>query len=107
MSTLTQLSRQLDNAVRALGAELAKTPHENGFEFTVTIGKSYRENPIKIAYAVGQHYGSKTIGNDADAVVTEWRRREGWNDAHEPIELLEAPKGWDKAETTNEDEIPF
>lgn len=92
MTTLAQLSRQLDNALRAFAIELAKGQGETSYEFHAYIEKSSYSNAAKIGYTLAQDYEAKTKGNDAGAVLTEWRRRQGWNEAHEPMVLIEAPK---------------
>lgn len=94
MSTLAQLSRQLDNALRAFAVELARSAQDSGFEFITTVSKRDSSDGAKITYSCGPYYGDKTRGNDAGATLTESRRRQGWNDAHEPMVLLEGPKAY-------------
>ncbi len=106
MSTLAQLSRQLDNALRAFAVELARSA-DKGYEFTCLISKREYETGSKIEYACGSYYGDKARGNDAGATLLESRRRQGWNEAHEPMALIKGPKAEAGSGSRQDDEVPF
>lgn len=85
------MMKDFDNAVAdfavALRAELQKVESLSRFEFGVEISGRVHDGELKINYKCGEYSYSadKTEGGRATAVVKEFLRRKGWNEANAPL----------------------
>lgn len=106
MNNLTKVARDLENALRAFSQELARGAGDS-YEFEACIKKKTYNNTPLLSFKASEGYSNGVEGNAAEAVWNEFCRRKGWNEAHEPMALLEAPEPAQAPVTSSDDEIPF
>lgn len=83
-------------------------------DFDIEIDGRLHDGELKIKFSVGSVYetGGKVEGGSIDAVLQEYKRRFGWDQRNQPLELSFSPKPSlieeiiDPSVTTDE-EIPF
>lgn len=86
----------LHNLVQELAKDLCKTAADRAGEdryevdFSIHIDKSTYGNAPIIKYSIGSY--PPVDGADLMAVIEEYYRRKGWNEANRPMVLLEAPQ---------------
>lgn len=107
MSNLTVVSRNLELALEAFAKELhSLCPEGKQYSFSASSQKEdYGLNGPKMVYSVSGVYGTDSCrGNTCEATVEEYFRRQGWNQAHEPMVLIaqQEPKT-----LSVDDDIPF
>ena len=84
--------------------ELSKVETLSEFKIDIEISGRVHDGDVKLEYALSRSaYGSgKVTGDNIQAVLDEFLRRNGWEAVHAPKAI-----GYEKVTSDDSDEIPF
>ena len=103
-----------DIVTRELSAQAERLVFCGAKEFTISveIAKSTYSDTILTSFSCRGGYGNSVKGNNLHDTVTEYVRRQGWNEANKPMTLIGVKKAENSDDATLkavpvDDEIPF
>lgn len=84
---MDNLHREIILATTAVRKRLADADIGGSFTLNINVSGRIQEGEVKCEYKLCKNYGADTKGHALGPVVTEFLRREGWEERHAPLAL--------------------
>lgn len=99
---IDNLQREIILATADLRKRLAAANIGGSFTLNISIDGRIQDGEVRCEYRLCKNYGTDTKGHSLDPVITEFLRRQGWEETNAPL-ALPAPQDMYK---TAEDSDP-
>ena len=86
---MTTYNQMVKNLAIFLRDELKQIEEISSLDFEITIDGRVHDGELRIEYKLGNSYGpgGQVRGGDIAKVVDEYKRRFGWDQRNQPLEL--------------------